>query len=142
MEHKNRTLHGGRTIMRRLKVTSQNVRLADPLVGEETIGRLGVGPILADQRNTLSHGAPDLSQQFAESVAKPRIPKFASGDFSINPALGTGDRLGSAPRDSIPQHPAHGAPPRSRIRCSAMNHKRFFRFKFSPMRYRREAGLN
>src|SRR6266480_387433 len=108
MEHKNRTIRAGRTIMRRLKVTSQNVRLADPLVGEETIGRLGVGPILADQRNTLSHRAPDLRQQFAESVAKPRIPKFASGDFSINPALGTGDRLGTPPRRSIPQYQTHG----------------------------------
>jgi hypothetical protein len=66
---------------------------------------------LADQRNALPHGAPDLRQQFAESVAKPRIPKFASGDFSINPASGPGDRLGSAPRSSILQYQAHGAPP-------------------------------
>jgi hypothetical protein len=32
-----------------LKVAGQNVRLGDPLIGEETIGRLGVGPVLADQ---------------------------------------------------------------------------------------------
>jgi hypothetical protein len=39
----------------------------------------------------------DLRQRFAESVAKPRIPKFASGDFSINPASGIGTRLGVPP---------------------------------------------
>jgi hypothetical protein len=72
-------------------VTSQNVRL--PVIREKAIGSIGVGPILANQRNALPHGAPDLGQQFAESLAKPRIPKF--GYFSINRStqprvLGTG----------------------------------------------------
>jgi hypothetical protein len=67
-----------------------------------------VGPILTDQRNALPHGAPDLCQQFAKSVAKPRIPEFASGAFSINPVSGTGGSLGRAPRGSILQ--IHGAP--------------------------------
>ena len=91
-------------------MTGQNVRLADPVIREKAIGSLGVGPILASQRNALPHGAPDLGQQFTESVTKPRVPKFASGDFSINPACRGGDRLGSASRHSIPQNQAHGAP--------------------------------
>jgi hypothetical protein len=87
MENKNKAIGGGRTIASRSKVASQNICFIDPIIREKAIGRLRVGPILADQRNALPHGAPDLRQQFAKPIAKPRIPKFASGDFSINPIL-------------------------------------------------------
>ena len=87
MQHKNRTVGGDRAITRRLEVAGQNVRFADPVVREEAIGGLGIGPILADQRNALSHGASDLRQQFAEFVAKPRVPKLASTNLSINPTF-------------------------------------------------------
>jgi hypothetical protein len=93
-----------------LEVTSQNVRLADPVIGEETIGRFGVRPILADQRNALSHGAPNLPQQFAESVAKPSISKFAFANFSINPTFRAWGGSQSALCRSIPQCQSHGAP--------------------------------
>jgi hypothetical protein len=110
MQDQNDTIGTGDTITSRLKMTGQNVRLADPVIREKSIGSLGVGPILANQRNALPHGAPDLGQQFAESITKPRIPKFTSGGFSINPAFRGGDRLGSPPRRSIPQYQTHGAP--------------------------------
>jgi hypothetical protein len=110
MQDQNETIGGDDTITSRLKMTGQNVRLADPVIGEKAIGSLGVGPILANQRNALPHGAPDLSQQFAESVAKPRVAKFAPGSFSINPTFGSGCRSGSATGQSIPQDQAHGAP--------------------------------
>ena len=110
MQDQNEIIGGGHTITSRLKMTGQNIRLADPVIREKAIGSLGVGPILANQRNALPHGAPDLGQQFAESVAKPRIPKFASGCFPINPACRGADRLGSASRHSISQNQTHGAP--------------------------------
>jgi hypothetical protein len=72
--------------------------------GEKAIGSLGVGPILANQKNALPHGAPDLSQQFAESIAKSRIAKFASSGFAINPALRGRGSLRSQPRHSMPQY--------------------------------------
>ena len=72
--------------MCRLEVTSQNVCFADPAVGKEAISRLGVRPILADQRNALSHRAPNLLQELAESAAKPGVLKFASTNLSINRA--------------------------------------------------------
>jgi hypothetical protein len=50
---------------------------------------LGIGPILANQRNALSHSATDLRQRFAKPAAKPRIPKFASRDFPLNLASRT-----------------------------------------------------
>src|ERR1700680_1090252 len=123
MEHKHQAVSGGCAITSRLKMAGQNVRLADALIGEKAIGRLGVSPILTDQRNALPHGAPELRNQLPKSVAKPRIPKFASGDLSINPAISFSERLRSSPPRSVPQHKAHEHPPRSRIRCSAMNHK-------------------
>jgi hypothetical protein len=70
-----------------LKVASQNVRLADPVIREEAIGCFGIRPIPADERNTLSHGASNLREQFAESVAEPRVPKLASTSLSINPTF-------------------------------------------------------
>jgi hypothetical protein len=56
IEHKDGTIGGDRAVARRLRVTSQNVRLTDPVVGEKTIGCLGVGPViaLAAKRNAIS----------------------------------------------------------------------------------------
>ena len=110
MQDQNETIGGFDTITGRLKMTGQNVCLADPVIGEKAIRSLGVGPILANQRNALPHGAPDLGQQLAEPLAKPRVAKFAPGGFSINPTFASGCRTGSAPRQSIPQHQTHGAP--------------------------------
>jgi hypothetical protein len=78
MEHKDGTIAGDRAAMRRLKVTGQDVRLADPVVGEKAIGRLGVGPILADQRNALSHGAPDLRHQPSEPLVQALVREAAA----------------------------------------------------------------
>ena len=47
----------------RVKMTAQNITFADPPIGEEAIGRFGVGPILANQGNALAHGAPKAFQQ-------------------------------------------------------------------------------
>jgi hypothetical protein len=91
----------------RLKMTGQNVRLANPLIGEKAIGSLGVGPILANQRDALPHGAPDLGQQLRnpEPLAKPRVAKLASGGFSINPTVGA--RVVSRSRNIKPmEHPS------------------------------------
>src|SRR5215216_6782082 len=60
MQDQNESIGGSDTITGRLKMTGQNVRLADPVIGEKAIGSLRVGPILANQRNALPHGAPDL----------------------------------------------------------------------------------
>jgi hypothetical protein len=51
MQDQNETIGGSDTITRRLKMAGQNVRLADPAIREKAIGGLGVGPILANQRN-------------------------------------------------------------------------------------------
>jgi hypothetical protein len=96
MQNQNETSSGGGAITSRSEMAGQNVGFADPVIREEAIGSLGVGPILADQWNTLPHGAPHLSQQFAEPFAKPRILKFAPSGFSINPMFGSACRIGSS----------------------------------------------
>jgi hypothetical protein len=93
-----------------VRMTGENVCLADPIVGEKSIGRFGVGPILASQWNAFSHGTSDLAQQLPESPAEPRIPKFAPADFPINPVMAAGLRLGSGPPGPVPQYQPHGAP--------------------------------
>ena len=74
-----------KTIMRRLKMAAHDVCFADPLTGEEAVGRLRVRPVLANQRNTLAHGAPHLFRQYTESTAKPCIFESASGNLVSYP---------------------------------------------------------
>src|SRR6266566_9452107 len=53
MKNENRGSRGCcKPLLRRLKVTSQNLRLADTVIGKEPVCRLGVRPILARPRNT------------------------------------------------------------------------------------------
>ncbi|MGY3079419.1 hypothetical protein ACVWZZ_005827 [Bradyrhizobium sp. LM6.10] len=65
VQHKNETFSGGGTITCRLKMVGQNVRFADPVIREEAVGCLDIRPILADERNALSHGASNLHEQLA-----------------------------------------------------------------------------
>ena len=104
MEHKHEAASSGCAITGRLKMTGQNVRLADAIVREKAISCLGVSPILADQRNALPHGTPKLRKQLPEPVTKSRVPKFAPGNFPINPAFSAVDRPRSCPSRSIPQY--------------------------------------
>jgi hypothetical protein len=46
MQDQNETIRGSDAITGRLKMTGQNVRLADPVIGEKAIGSRGVGPVV------------------------------------------------------------------------------------------------
>ena len=46
----------------------------DAVVGEKSIGRLGVCTILADERNALSHRTSDLLQQLTKPFGKASRP--------------------------------------------------------------------
>ena len=85
VKHENRTVRYRYTLARRLEMARQNVRFADPIIGEKAIRRLRVRPILANERDTLAYVARNPLKQCAKSLAKPCIPKFAPGDLSINP---------------------------------------------------------
>src|SRR6266478_8248288 len=85
VKYENRAVHCRCTLTRRLEMARQNVCFADSMIGEETVRRLSVCPILANERNTLPYVAPDPLEQCAKSLAKSCIPKLAPGNFPINP---------------------------------------------------------
>lgn len=49
--NEDRSGHGNVTTACGLEMAGENVRFPSPVVREEPIGRLGVGPVLAGQRN-------------------------------------------------------------------------------------------
>lgn len=109
MEHQNSTACGNRALTRRLKVACQNVRLTDPVVGEKTIGSLCVGPILANQRNAFSHGAPDLRHQFAEPLVQALVGKAAARELAIKPCACFSVHW-HRPRESVPDKESRSIP--------------------------------
>src|SRR3546814_1731642 len=69
-------------------MTNEDVGFAHSIVGEEAIGSLGISPILADQRNALPHGAPDLRQQFAQPLVQTLVRKTTAGKLIFKPSVG------------------------------------------------------
>jgi hypothetical protein len=47
LEDQDRAAGGGEAIPRRPEMTGEDLRFADPLIGEEAVSRLRVGPVLA-----------------------------------------------------------------------------------------------
>jgi hypothetical protein len=97
VKHEQMVVRGSRTIPSRLKMTGKYVRFIDTVVGEKSIGGLGVCPILADKRNALSHHPSDLLQQLTKPSAKPLVPKLASCELSINPGFCIGSGSATKP---------------------------------------------
>src|SRR4029077_6560770 len=94
VKHENKIVRCRYTLTCGLEMARQNVSFADAMIGKKTVGRLRIRPILANERNTLPYVAADPLKQCAKSLAKPRIPKLAPGDFTINPrCCKTGDSI-------------------------------------------------
>ena len=87
MQHQDQAVVGGNPIAGRQEMPGEYIRLADSVVGEEPIGCLGVGPVLACQRNALSHGASDLCQHLAEPSRQAVVRESAAGKLRIQPCL-------------------------------------------------------
>ena len=73
----------------------QNGALIDPAVGKKSIRRLGVGPILASQRDGLPEPTGQLPSELPEPSAKPRVTKPAAGQFPVE-SLKSPARWGAA----------------------------------------------
>src|SRR5208283_4215302 len=72
-------------------VPSKNSFFGDATIGQKTIGRLGVCPVLANQRNALTSAVGELLEESSESLVKPDVLELATGKFTINPCVGLGD---------------------------------------------------
>jgi hypothetical protein len=68
---------------RRVEVPAQDVAFAHPLIGEEPIGRFGVGPILAGERNALSDPPPIRIKSSRNRLPRRKSSKTLS---SISPS--------------------------------------------------------
>jgi threonine aldolase len=59
--------------------------LVDIVVGQESVGSLGVGPVLACERDRASDVAAEFLKQAAQSLAQSRVAEVAAGDLAGYP---------------------------------------------------------
>ena len=107
LEDQDRALGRGEALARRLEVAGEDLRLADPIIGEEAVGGLRVGPVLAHEGQAAADRAVHPLDQLAQALAQARIGEGASGELALPPR--------SCRR-------VHGAPHRQVIRCQTRNH--------------------
>jgi hypothetical protein len=97
-----------------LKMPGQNGGLMDPPIGEESIRRLGVRPVLASQRNGLAETGCQLPNQPSKSSSESGVTEPAASQFLVEslrrPArsrsAGTLQRLLKQFQPSLFWHPA------------------------------------
>jgi hypothetical protein len=87
LKNKYRTCRIAEALTRGLKMPAQNVLLTDVGVGEKSIGRFRVSPVLAGEWNALTHVLPELLKQQAEAFLKSFVSEVAGGILLIHPRL-------------------------------------------------------
>src|SRR3954453_8380310 len=88
-------------------MAGQDLRLADPIIGEEAVGRLRVRPVLARKRQACPDRARHALDEFAQALAQTLIHEHASGELALPPRV---DRR------------IHGAPHPQVTWCPTRNH--------------------
>lgn len=85
LDEKDRTFTAVIASARGGEVTAEDVALFDAFIGKKPVGRLRVRPILASERDALTHGIAHLLQQLAKTSPKTRV--FESGfiDLALRP---------------------------------------------------------
>jgi hypothetical protein len=66
----------------------ENLVFRNPPVGEKAIGRFGMGPILAHQRNALTHAVRELLEQLSETLVESSVSELAASQFLSDPGFG------------------------------------------------------
>jgi hypothetical protein len=106
LQQQDRTRARRETVARRREVAAQNVCLVHPRVGEKSIGRLGIRPVLAGKRNAGAHAIAKLPEQFAETTAEPSVAEGARIDFAARPMfVAASVRAGKMRRSRNHRHP-------------------------------------
>ena len=82
MKNEDRAIAGGEPAPSRVEMAPKNIFFAHPVVGEEAIGCLCVGPVLASQRDALSEPGFHLLHQLAKAAVQPTVAKPAAGSSS------------------------------------------------------------
>jgi hypothetical protein len=77
MDDQNRTVPGWQSFSRRLKMSSQNLLFANAIVGKESVGSFGAGPVLTGPRNALPRALRKLLHEPSKPFPQPHILKYA-----------------------------------------------------------------
>jgi hypothetical protein len=85
LQHQDRPMGGGNAAVRRSEMAGEDLGLADRLVGQETIGGLGIGPVLACQRKRLADRSRHPREELAQSSAQALVLERRAGEFLVNP---------------------------------------------------------
>ena len=85
LENEQRAGSGLCPIARGLEVPCKNGLLVDVVVGQEPIGSLGVGPVLARERDRAADAAAKLMKQAAQSLAQSCVAELAASDLTGYP---------------------------------------------------------
>jgi len=70
----------------------QDIPFGNAVVGKETIRRLCICSVQANQRNALASAVGELLEKFSKSLVEPDVSEFAACEFAIHPAFGLGSR--------------------------------------------------
>ena len=85
VEHQDQRATAADSVLGRLKMPAQNLFLADARVGEESVRRFGIRPVLTRPRDA----APDVTGKLSQKLSQPRgvafIAKTALRQFALHP---------------------------------------------------------
>ena len=84
MQNQNGRGSGSKAASGSLKVSGQNPFLADAGIRQKTIGRFGVRPILARQRDTFSQPGRELWQQLLPALTQPLAWQGTGGESLVD----------------------------------------------------------
>ena len=87
MKNEDRAIAGGEPAPTRVEMAPKNIFFAHPVVGEEAVGCLRVGPVLASQRDALAEPGFHLLHQLAKAAVQPTVAKPAAGKFLVKPPI-------------------------------------------------------
>ena len=95
----------------------KNIFFAHPVVGEEAVGCLRVGPVLAGQRDALSEPGFHLLDQLAKATVQPAVAKTAARKLLLKPL--TFHALHPLAADSVPDKESQTIPTTQEIASRA-----------------------
>lgn len=98
MEDQNHLLGGGESLPRGLKVPGKDLSFRNTLVGKKTIGGLGVGPVLANQRYALAQAVREPLEQLSKSLVESGVSELAASQFPSDPRFGWRSGIVGNPR--------------------------------------------
>src|SRR4051812_33481229 len=80
-------------------MAGEDLRLADPIIGEEAVSRLRVRPVLACERQASPDRARHTLDEFAQALAQTLVHEHASGELALPP--GVDCRVHGAPHPQV-----------------------------------------